>query len=592
MPSEFRAYIYIKERLVELSWNTENPDRAGDVYTQHEALKNPLIKKYLVRDVPENIVVVRQNKFMVIEAKGSQKKLQQAVDEAKAYADKLNKDRVLCPIAIAVAGNPEEKYRTKNFYFKDGKWHEIIVNDKIIGGLPSKDIAQQLVDNNIERIDDLHISDDILYGKATKINEILHIGSINKNDRARIMAALLLAMADDTPINTDASSASVLTGEINAKVEKILSDHGKKDFAPRIIITPPTTPDNHVKFKQALVNTIQELEDLNIRSALNSGTDVLGRFYEVFLKYGNGAKEIGIVLTPRHITTFAANAVRVNKHDKVFDPACGTGGFLVAAFDRVRKTCNDAELDKFKTGGIYGIDQDADVLALALVNMIFRGDGKNNIVEGNSLADKNFKDITMTKILMNPPFALKKEDEKEYKFVDYALEKTESGGLLFAIVPSPIMFRANNYKRWRENLLTDHTLKAVIKLPEDLFYPVGVHASAIVVEAQVPHDFAKPVLWARLDDGFRKKKGVRKEVVSAPNNMEAILSKVHAVLDGHSFSDKPKEWILAPILKDRYLECAPEQYLNDEEYSEAEVSDSMKRVLLNATGSLMTRNVL
>ena len=75
---------------------------------------------------------------------------------------------------------------------------------------------------------------------------------------------------------------------------------------------------------------------LNIRSTMFSGTDLLGKFYEVFLKYGNGAKEIGIVLTPRHITRFAVQILDVEQHDIVCDPTCGTGGFLISALDHVR----------------------------------------------------------------------------------------------------------------------------------------------------------------------------------------------------------------------------------------------------------------
>ena len=54
----------------------------------------------------------------------------------------------------------------------------------------------------------------------------------------------------------------------------------------------PATSDNHLKYKVALVKTIQELNNLNIRSAMNSGADVLGEFYEVFLKYGNELKKL------------------------------------------------------------------------------------------------------------------------------------------------------------------------------------------------------------------------------------------------------------------------------------------------------------
>lgn len=91
--SEVHAYTYIKNNLQLLGWNTSNPSRnlSGEVYTQNECLQNGLIKKYLEKDRPENIVIVRENKFLVIEAKSTHKDLNKAVSEAKSYADKLNK---------------------------------------------------------------------------------------------------------------------------------------------------------------------------------------------------------------------------------------------------------------------------------------------------------------------------------------------------------------------------------------------------------------------------------------------------------------------------------------------------------------------
>lgn len=89
------------------------------------------------------------------------------------------------------------------------------------------------------------------------------------------------------------------------------------------------------------------LRKINVQAALDSSNDVLGKFYEVFLKYGNGAKDIGIVLTPRHITTFTSEILEINSDDLVYDPACGTGGFLVAAYDRVKTNYPD-EITEFK----------------------------------------------------------------------------------------------------------------------------------------------------------------------------------------------------------------------------------------------------
>jgi len=132
----------------------------------------------------------------------------------------------------------------------------------------------------------------------------------------------------------------VLIGDINARVRTVLTNQKKAEFEEYIRIALPASQDNHVKFRQALVDTIQELDLLNIRSAMNSGADWLGAFYEVFLKYASWAQDLGIVLTPRHITRFVADVMNVQPNDLVYDPTCGTGGFLVSAFDAVKQRAN------------------------------------------------------------------------------------------------------------------------------------------------------------------------------------------------------------------------------------------------------------
>ena len=120
-------------------------------------------------------------------------------------------------------------------------------------------------------------------------------------------------------------------------MELLLRKHGKSEFFDTIKLAMPATQKNHKNFRTAIVEVIGQLREMNVRSAINSGDDALGKFYETFLKYANGAKEMGIVLTPRHITKLAVEALDVGHEDIVFDPTCGTGGFLVSAMDHVRK---------------------------------------------------------------------------------------------------------------------------------------------------------------------------------------------------------------------------------------------------------------
>ena len=223
---------------------------------------------------------------------------------------------------------------------------------------------------------------------AEEINEILHNAGINKNKRARFIAGLVLSLSVNEEVNLKTATTTVLVENINTLIKQKLREVKKENFIDFLKLELPPSAENHIKYRQAIIETLKELQTLDIRNAMASGKDVLGEFYEKYLKYGNGAKEIGIVLTPRHITKFAVEVLDVKPNDYVLDPTCGTGGFLVSAFDHVRNNATEKQVDEFKNHHIFGIEQDDEVVALALVNMIFRGDGKNNMSEGNCFQKK------------------------------------------------------------------------------------------------------------------------------------------------------------------------------------------------------------
>lgn len=594
--TEVEAYEFIRRNLRELGWNVRNPslNDGGQVWTQGQCAAEPPIKAALDKKKPENVVKVSESLYWVIEAKQKRSQLDTAVEEATDYyAGRINalpgpKRAVM---ATGVAGTEAADYLIRTKILLDGEWQTVTINGQEATGLLSPKDVQALLDSKTNDVREFSPPQLLFIKAAERINAILHLGGINKNDRARIMAALLLSVAEEEPPNVE-TKLPTLISEINGRSETLLRAHGKPDFAPFVKILMPTNPKNHVKFKRALVRTLQELQNLNIRSAMNSSTDVLGQFYEVFLKYGNGAKEIGIVLTPRHITRFAVEAVGVSDHDLVLDPACGTGGFLVAAFDHVRRNY-PAQIDRFKKRNLFGIEQEPPVASLAIVNMIFRGDGKNNITEGNCLTTHLTKRSVggettaaytatapargaepITRVLMNPPFALRGSTEKEYHFVTRALTFMADGGILFSLLPLNAMFGDGDERVWRaDELLRNHTLLAVLSLPADLFVPAALkQVVAVIVRKGIPHPRPQPVFWGRVaHDGHLTVKKRRMPAAELspprvePDQLPDILPLLrNAIANPGSVSvNEPLVCKTAPInYDDPLLELLPEAYLD------------------------------
>lgn len=606
--TEVEAYGYIRQQLRDAGWKVKNPSSGdGQVWTQNQCFAHPEIKQALGKTRPENIVQISVNRVWIIEAKASRKDLHKAVAEAQDfYAEKINTQtgKLRAVLATGVAGTEDLGYLIQTRIWLDGKWRDVTINGQVATGFLSPEQAKFLIQENVSDVHEYSPPQRQFLSVAERINGILHTGGINKNDRAKTMAALLLSVIDEPP-NLD-TKLNVLIGDINSRCEAILKQNGKPDFAPFVKILPPTNTTNHVKFKSALVKTIQELLNLNIRSAMNSSTDVLGQFYEVFLKYGNGAKEIGIVLTPRHITRFAVEAIGISSEDIVLDPACGTGGFLVAAFDYVRQNSTAQQTEKFKNHNIFGIEQESAVAALAIVNMIFRGDGKNNITEGNCfstyLKKKSVRghssavyinqppdpgEEPVTKVLMNPPFALKGGTDKEHRFVSQALAQMVDGKILFALLPLNCLFGARDEKVWRrDDLLAKNTLLAVVSLPDELFYPAAQkQVAAVIVKKGIPHPKNQSVFWARVEkDGHIKSKSKRLAALEflpprkEPNQLPLVLPVLQNFIahPGKVECNEAKLYKTAPIdFSDPLLELLPEAYLDTEPLSSSELKKAV-----------------
>ena len=266
---------------------------------------------------------------------------------------------------------------------------------------------------------------------------------------------------------------------------------------------------------------------------LHGHLDIMGECYSEFLKYALGdGKELGIVLTPPYVTKMMAQILEITSSDRVMDLATGSAGFLISSMELMiedvykkhskHSTHANKAILELKTKQLLGIEYNAEMFALATANMILRGDGSSKIYKANTFEteDRLYESFLPTRILLNPPFTW---DYNGLPFIEFGLDRMQRHGLGAIIIQDS----AGNGQATpiTKSILSKHTLKASIKMPLDLFQPMaGVQTSIYIFEAQIPHDFEKPVKFIDFrNDGYKRTKKSLQKLDSPLQRYEDIL---------------------------------------------------------------------
>ncbi len=238
--------------------------------------------------------------------------------------------------------------------------------------------------------------------------------------------------------------------------------------------------------------------------------DIIGNFYGEFIRYtGGDGKGLGIVLTPKHITDLFADLANLDKNSVVLDICAGTSSFLISAMKKMTEKVDADQKKNILENNLIGIEQEPQMFALAVSNMILRGDGKTNLYQGSCFDDSIFEKVKgkASAGFINPPYSQKGENLHEWNFILRMLEGLQKNATGIAIVP---MSLATDTKHpLRERLLREHRLEAVMSMPDDLFSPVNTVTCIMVFTAHTPHDTNEHhETWFGYwkDDGFRKDK--------------------------------------------------------------------------------------
>ncbi|HZR39082.1 MAG TPA: N-6 DNA methylase [Ktedonobacteraceae bacterium] len=399
-----------------------------------------------------------------------------------------------------------------------------------------------------------YITDKDLVDAAIEISHILRAAKVEVALRPKVLGAIVLAMSD----GNIATISDMSLARINALVVQTLQQaiDMREEVRNQLINALFLSPADFSRLSPYIEKIIAILRRLSISSS--TGADFLGLFYEAFLRYGHDNNALGIVFTPRHITRMCVHLTGVEPGDRVIDIACGTGGFLVAALeDMLKKAPDDAAIAHIKTS-FSGFDTNPTVWALAMLNMLFRGNAKSHILNADCFDDTYFASVEgkYTRAYLNPPFS--QRGEPEWRFIERAMQALEPEGMLTAIVKAGL-FADDEHKYWRQHFLSQHSLLAVISLPEDVFYPTAAPTSILITRAHVPQtDDAQVFLGRVWYDGFDKLKGRR--IARGTNQIPEIVEAYHAFLAG-----EPVTSLLTMIVKGTQLqggiEWSPQEWL-------------------------------
>ena len=246
-----------------------------------------------------------------------------------------------------------------------------------------------------------------------------------------------------------------------------------------------------------------------------SSEDYLGRFYGEFVRYSGGdGQTLGVVLTPRHITELFCDLVDLQPDDVIFDPCCGTGGFLIAGMHRMLQAAeSESQRKHIKERQIFGTEIRNDMFAIATTNMILRGDGQSNLTCEDFLANapEKLQLHGITVGFMNPPYSQAKnkatQNLSELNFIYHLLGSVLKGGRVAVIVPvSAMIGKTKEDKQRKSDILKHHTLEGVISLNKQTFYGIGTVPCIAVFTAGEPHPKGKLSKFINFeDDGYEVK---------------------------------------------------------------------------------------
>ena len=224
--------------------------------------------------------------------------------------------------------------------------------------------------------------------------------------------------------------------------------------------------------------------------------DVKGAIYEGILEKNGQDKKSGAgqYFTPRPLIQAIVDCVQPKIGETVCDPACGTGGFLLAAYDCMKQQSQDKDKRDFLNNkALHGVDNTPLVVTLASMNLYLHGIGtdRSPIACEDSLEKE--PDTLVDVILANPPFGTRpagsvdinrpdfyvETKNNQLNFLQHIMLMLKAGGRAAVVLPDNVLFEGGAGETIRKKLLSDFNLHTILRLPTGIFYAQGVKANVL-----------------------------------------------------------------------------------------------------------------
>src|SRR3990167_3994887 len=525
---QFKDIVHIEEQI------SDNP--------KIDKLLKTASKKGSGKGKPEFLITFAGNSDLIIvveckaettkhESSTKDKFSEYAVDGALLYASYLSKEFDV--LAIGISGQTKQELKVSHFLqLRNERKAVPIFGNKLLSG-------NDYLDGYLKSPEKFRQDYNTLLEFTKKLNATLHSYKILESQRSLLISCILIAL-ENKAFKTSYHLFGATSEKDTPEEKKKKVENASKELANYLVETVSNELKNanikgdkldnlNIQFsfirtdtslstkKDVLKNLIKDI-DKNINSFIKTHEyfDILGQLYIEFLRYANSDKGLGIVLTPPHITELFSDLAQVNKNSIAYDNCAGTGGFLISA---MKKMIADAKGDQtkikeIKEDNLFGVEYQSHIFALAVSNMYIHQDGKTNIINGNCFDEEIMQEIKSKKPsvgFLNPPYkGDKKKDIDELEFVLNNLECLVDGGKCVAIVPMErALATSGKALELKIKLLKNHTLEAVLSMPNELFInsKVNVVSCIMIFTAHKAHPKNKETYFGYYkDDGFVKRK--------------------------------------------------------------------------------------